>query len=51
MTLKQNINCNVNSHQDSAGDYERNEKYRQLTSVLEKKCAQISKSNEKIAAR
>ena len=34
-----------------AASNERNEKYRLLISVLEKKCGRITKDNEKIAAR
>jgi hypothetical protein len=52
MTLKANMSLNVNSqHADSVIESERNEKYRLLVSIIEKKVAKITKSNEKIAAR
>ena len=46
MTLISNAN-----QSSEAGNNERNEKYRLLISVLEKKCGKITKDNEKIAAR
>jgi hypothetical protein len=49
---KSNMNLNLNSqHGDSVMESERNEKYRLLISMIEKKVAKITKSNEKIAAR
>lgn len=52
MTLKTAMNASINNHQaSSSNEQDNNEKYRQLTLILEKKILKISKSNEKIAAR
>lgn len=53
MTLKHNLSSfrSANHQTDSTNDQDRNEKYRLLTLVMEKKCEQIAKSNEKISVR
>lgn len=46
------MNSNISNHQkETSNDQDKNEKYRLLTEILENKCSQISKSNEKIATR
>ncbi|CRL05784.1 CLUMA_CG018812, isoform A [Clunio marinus] len=52
MTLHYDLNAMVNKNQiDNSNERDRSEKYRYLIKILEKRCEQMSKSNEKIAAR